>query len=129
MLAQTWPGVTLTLFDNGSTDGTMHVLEDYAARHPAIQIKRNRCNAGPIANIQRALWFGDADFVMPKTSDDLIAPDYIERLMGVLLEYPDCAMCHAAGLVFTAANQASFAIRPSIGWRRSGPTPWRARVM
>ncbi len=112
VLAQTWPSVSLTLLDNASTDGTMQVLQDYAARYPAIRIKRNRCNAGPIANIQRALWFGDADYVMPKTGDDLIAPDYIERLMGVLLEYQDCAMCHAAGLVFTAANQASFRYPP-----------------
>ena len=28
VLAQTWPSVTLTLFDNGSTDGTLRVLED-----------------------------------------------------------------------------------------------------
>ncbi len=58
VLAQTWPEVTLTLIDNASTDGTMAVLEDYAARHSGVRIRRNRCNAGPIANIQRAFWLG-----------------------------------------------------------------------
>ena len=52
------------------------------ANHP-IRVRRNRCNVGPIANVQRAFWLGEADFVMPKTGDDLIAPDYIEQLMGV----------------------------------------------
>ena len=123
VLAQTWPAVTLTLFDNCSTDGTMQVLRDYAMQHPTIRIKQNRCNAGPIANIQRALWFGDADYVMPKTSDDLVAPDYIERLMGVLLAYPDCAMCHAAGLVFTGANQMSYRYPPEHWLEATGPDP------
>lgn len=105
VMAQTWPSVVLTLFDNNSTDGTLEVLREHAARHPTLRIKRNRSNTGPIANIQRALWFGDADYVMPKTSDDLIAPNYVERLMGVLLAHPDCAMCHAGGLVFSGTHQ------------------------
>ena len=100
VLAQSWPNISLTLIDDGSTDGTFELLRDYAARHPAIRIKRNRCNGGAIASFQRAFWFGDADYVMPKSGDDVVAPDFVERLMGVLLEHPKCAMAHAAGLVF-----------------------------
>lgn len=115
--------MSLTLFDNNSTDGTLQVAQDYATRHPAIRIKRNRCNVGPVANIQRALWFGDADYIMPKTGDDLIAPDYIERLMGVLLAHPACAMCHAAGLVFTGVNQVSYRYPPEHWLQATGPDP------
>lgn len=123
VLAQTWPAASLTLLDNGSTDGTLAILEHYAARYGNVHIKRNRCNAGPIANIQRAFWFGDADYVMPKTSDDLIAPDYIEQLMDVLLTHPDCAMCHAGGLVFNDANEVT-SVYPSAHWlEATGPDP------
>lgn len=104
VLAQTWPALTLTLIDDGSTDGTLEVLAGYAARCPGIRLKRNRCNGGAIANFQRAFWFGDADFVMPKSGDDLIAPDFVERLMGVLQAHPGAAMCHAAGLVFRGTD-------------------------
>ncbi len=123
VLAQTWPNLTLTLFDNASTDGTIVVLEEYAARHPAVRIHRNRCNAGPIANIQRAFWSGDADFVMPKTSDDLIAPDYVERLMEVLLAHSGTAMCHAGGEVFTAAGQVIHTYPPEHWLHAVGPDP------
>jgi glycosyltransferase involved in cell wall biosynthesis len=123
VLAQTWPAVSLTLFVNHSTDGTMQVLQAYARRHPSVRIRYNRCNTGPIANIQRAVWFGDADYVMPKTGDDLIAPDYVERLMDVLLAHPDCAMCHAAGLVFTGANQPSYRYPPEHALEAIGPDP------
>jgi hypothetical protein len=123
VLAQSWPAVSLTLLDNASTDGTMQVMQDYAERHPGIRIRRNRCNVGPIANIQRAFWAGDADFVMPKTGDDLIAPNFIERLMGVLLAFPDCAMCHAAGLVFTGADQVSYRYPPEYSLEAIGSDP------
>jgi glycosyltransferase involved in cell wall biosynthesis len=105
VLAQTWPALTLTLIDDGSTDGTADVLAAYVARHPGLRLKRNRCNGGAIASFQRAFWQGDADFVMPKSGDDLIAPDFVARLMDVLLAHPDTAMCHAAGLVFRGVDE------------------------
>jgi glycosyltransferase involved in cell wall biosynthesis len=105
VLAQSWRNVVLTLIDDGSGDGTSALLDDYAARYPAIRVKRNRCNGGAIANFQRAFWIGDADYVMPKSGDDLIAPDFIERMMDVLLAHPGCAMAHGAGVVFRGRDE------------------------
>ena len=104
VLAQTWPALTLTLIDDGSTDGTAGILARYAARCSVIRLKQNRSNGGAIANFQRALWFGNADFVMPKSGDDLLAPDFIERTMETLQAHPDTAMCHAAGLIFRGTD-------------------------
>jgi glycosyltransferase involved in cell wall biosynthesis len=105
VLAQSWPNVVLTLIDDGSCDGTSALLDDYAARCPAVRVKRNRCNGGAIANFQRSFWMGDADYVMPKSGDDLIAPEFIERMMEVLLAHPDCAMAHGAGVVFRGRDE------------------------
>jgi hypothetical protein len=123
VLQQTWPAVSLTVIDNASTDGTFEVAQNYAAGHPAIRIRRNRCNAGPGINIQRAFWFGDADYLMLKTGDDLISPDYIERLMGVMLKQPGCAMCHAAGLVFTGLNEVAYCYPPDHWLEATNPDP------
>ncbi len=106
VLAQTWPNLSITLIDDGSTDGTLDIFQHYANRDPRIRLKRNRANGGAIANFQRALWLGDADFVMPKSADDMIAPDFVARLMDTLLAHPETAMCHAAGLVFTEGSDA-----------------------
>jgi glycosyltransferase involved in cell wall biosynthesis len=123
VLAQTWPAVMLTMFDNGSTDGTLAVAEDYATRYSTVRIHRNRCNTGPVANIQRAFWFGDADYVMPKTGDDLIAPNYVEKLMSVLLAHPECAMCHAGGLVFADTGRATYSYPSEHRLEAIGPDP------
>jgi hypothetical protein len=100
VLAQTWPALTLTVIDNGSTDATVAVVRTYQRHVPTLRLHRARANGGGVANCQRAFALGDADFVLPKTADDLIAPSFVERAMGVLLAHPECAMCHAAGLVF-----------------------------
>ena len=100
VLAQTWPALAITLIDDGSTDGTAEILRDYADRHPALRLARVRSNGGAIAAFQRGFWFGDADYVLPRSADDLIGPEFVEACMTELLAYPDCAMCHAAGLVF-----------------------------
>lgn len=103
VLAQSWPALSLTIIDNGSTDDTVAIAQDYA-RSGRVALRRNRANAGAVLNCQRAFWHGDADFVMPKTADDLLAPDFMAEIMAVLLAHPDCAMCHAGGLVFTDAQ-------------------------
>ena len=105
VLAQDWPALTLTVIDNGSTDGTCDVVAGYAAAAPALRLYRARANGGAVVNCQRAFAFGDADFVLPKTADDLLAPDFVAQTMAVLLAHPSCAMCHAGGLIFDGALQ------------------------
>ena len=105
VLAQTWPALTLTVIDNASTDGTVEIVRRYQASVPSLRLYRARANGGSVVNCQRAFTLGDADFVMPKTADDLIAPDFVAKTMGVLLARPDCAMCHAGGLVFVGDGE------------------------
>ncbi len=100
VLAQDWPALSLTILDNGSTDATLMVAEGYARQVPWLRIHRGRANAGQVVNMTRAFAFGEADYVMPQTADDLLAPGFVRQVMAVLLAHPDCAMCHAGGLVF-----------------------------
>lgn len=123
ILAQTWPSLGLTIIDNGSTDGTPDIVRRYARQVGWIRVKHNRANVGAVANCQRAFWYGDADFVMPKTADDLIAPDFVERLMAVLLGRPDCVMCHAGGLIFAGQGSVREVYPPEHRLLAVGPDP------
>ena len=121
--AQTWPALSLTLIDDGSTDGTGEILAGFAARDPAIRLHRVRRNGGAVAAFQRGFWFGDADFLLPKSADDLIAPEFVERCMAVLLAHPDCAMCHAGGLVFVGEGDVRSVYPPEHRLFATGPDP------
>ena len=56
ILAQTWPTLSLTVIDNGSTDATLDIARTYAREIGWIRIHRNQANAGAVANCQRAFW-------------------------------------------------------------------------
>ena len=121
--AQTWPALRLSLIDDGSTDGTAEIMAGYAAADPAIRLFRVRRNGGAVSAFQRGFWFGDADFLMPKSADDLIAPDFITRCMHVLLTHPNCAMCHTGGLIFTGSGDVRAHYPPEHRLCATGPDP------
>jgi glycosyltransferase involved in cell wall biosynthesis len=127
VLAQTWPSLRLTLIDNCSTDSTPDMLAHYAAASAAggiqVSVLRNRANVGPVLNCQRAFWAGTADFVMPKTADDLLAPNYVARIMGHLLDHEQTAMCHAGGLVFTGSGEVRAVYPPEHSLSATGNDP------
>jgi glycosyltransferase involved in cell wall biosynthesis len=112
VLAEVWRELAVTVIDNASSDGTAEIAAAYAARDGRVRVLRNRANVGPVLNCQRAFWHGTADFVLPKTADDLLAPDYVETLMEVLLAEPGCVLCHAAGLVFDDAGRVRMVYPP-----------------
>ncbi len=121
VLAQTWPAWRLTVMDDGSTDKTAEIIADFSNRFPFIRAIKHRHNGGAVASFQRAFWHGDADFVMPKSGDDLLAPDFIEKIMAVLLTHPATAMCHAGGLVFGGQADIRALYPPSHRLHAVGP--------
>jgi glycosyltransferase involved in cell wall biosynthesis len=113
------------VIDNASTDGTAEIAAAYAAEDKRVSVRRNHVNVGPVLNCQRAFWHGNADFVLLKTADDLLAPDYVATLMAVMLAHPDCALCHAAGLVFDDSNQVRSVYPPEHRLMAVGDDPVR----
>lgn len=110
---QSWPHWRLTLLDDGSTDGGPAIAAAWAARDRRIRVKRHRANQGIVGAYRRAFVEGDADFVMPKSADDVIEPRFVEALMDRLLAEPGAAMCHA-GAVNTDMDGAVVREVPAI---------------
>ena len=123
VLTQSWTALRLTVIDNASTDATPAIAARVAARDRRVRLHRNRADVGPVLNCQRAFWFGAADFVMPKTADDLLAPDAVAELMERMLARPGLAMCHAAGLVFGDDRQVRHVYPPEHLLDAAGPDP------
>lgn len=63
LLQQTYPLLEILVQDDCSTDGTMDILEDYAARHPQFRICRNAVRMGVNGNFFSAMRKAQGEYI------------------------------------------------------------------
>lgn len=114
-LAQTVRDLEVVVVDNASTDGTWAVCRQFAAADPRVRIFRNDANIGAVRNWARCIAEARGRFGKLLFSDDLIAPDYLERTLPYL-EDP------AVGLVFHEVAIGPVPGKGRIGYRLGRPS-------
>jgi glycosyltransferase involved in cell wall biosynthesis len=93
-LRQTYRNIEVIVVDDGSSDGTEHVLRDFGDRILVIR----QANAGPSAARNRGVAESNGEIVAFLDSDDHWMPDKIERQVALMkCGGPDmcCSVCNA----------------------------------
>lgn len=88
LLEQTFTNFELIISDNASTDSTMVICQEYAAKDSRIRYVRQVENRGALANFQFVLDKAVGEYFMWAASDDLQTPDFIELLVTALDDNP-----------------------------------------
>lgn len=92
VLAQTYPHIELILADDGSTDGTLEVAEGCRGQFEARGYGF-RAVPGPHKNasaaISRGLPYVAGEFLIWPDSDDVLAPESVEKRVRFLREHPE----------------------------------------
>jgi len=88
----------LVVCDDGSTDATLEILEDFQKESPfPVRIYRNEKNLGPTKNFEKAIRLCSGDIIALSDQDDVWLPEKLEILEKALKEHPE------AGYVFSDA--------------------------
>ena len=82
VLDQTLTDLELIVVDDASTDDSLRVLAAEVAGDPRVRVLRHRRNKGPAAARNRALAQARGCWIAVFDSDDLMAPDRLEALVG-----------------------------------------------
>ncbi len=90
LLDQTFTDFSILICDDGSTDGTLDICQDFAARDKRIKIVRNTTRLGGAKNFNKTFSMSHGEFFMWASQDDLFHPDYIAKCLTKLQESPDC---------------------------------------
>jgi glycosyltransferase involved in cell wall biosynthesis len=86
ILAQDYPNLDLTVLDDGSTDHTRQVLEEYAAANPDRFRWIHHENMGQIRTINKGFGITEAPLVGYLNSDDVLLPQATTRLVEAIEE-------------------------------------------
>ncbi len=91
VLDQTDDRWRLTVVDDGKADGVPEWFESLA--HPQVRYLRNEQNLGVTGNFQRcidlAVRAGQAEFMVIMGCDDVMLPNYVSAVMGLIERYPN----------------------------------------
>lgn len=88
LFKQTYANIEIIATDDGSTDNTINILREYAARHSNMKVVENEVNLGFIKNFEKGCNVSVGDFIAFCDQDDTWDLDKIKQLVEAIGEYP-----------------------------------------
>lgn len=141
VLAQTHRDWQLICIDDCSTDGSLDIINRYAATDSRITVVRNAENQGQAKARNAGLLHADGEIVTMLDSDDWIAPDALEKIVAAfegnrdidcvlfdlqLYYSPDDVRPYQNAVSHTVSGYEAF--RLSIAWQIHGVYAARRQV-
>ena len=83
ILNQTYKNIEIIAVNDGSTDGSVAILEEYCKKDPRIKIITHKKNRGLFRARISGMKVAKGDYFGFVDSDDYISPDYYRRLLWV----------------------------------------------
>jgi len=101
LVHQTYKGIEIVVVDDCSTDATVQILNNYAARYPQITIYKNESNLGFTGNFEKAVKLCKGEFIALCDQDDLWDLQKIELQVDAIKDnvfvYHDSEFIHEDG--------------------------------
>ena len=80
------------VIDDASTDNSVELIENLAAKYPVIRFYRNQQNRGSLFTVSRGLELAKGDYVLTAAADDEVLPGFFEKSLHLLGKYPEAAL-------------------------------------
>lgn len=100
LYAQTYQDFKIILCEDGSTDDTFEVAQQYASRHDNIVLIRNDKNMGLNYTLNRCLELVDTEYVARMDGDDISLPTRFEKEITFLDNHPEYALVSCPMIYF-----------------------------
>ena len=104
ILNQTYKNIIIKLYDNASTDNTVHILNKYKEQYSNVQLFRNSKNIGAEANFSECIKGLEGDFGAIFHADDIYNEKMVETQISYLSSNDISAVFVRADLIDDNSN-------------------------
>ncbi len=95
LISQTYPHWEALVINDGSTDGTKALIDDYENQHSRIKVIHLTCNRGVAAALNVGLANAAGDWVCWLSSDDLFESEKLATHIKAIQENPEIRVFHS----------------------------------
>lgn len=88
------------IVDDGSTDNSIEIIEEFRIRFPYIKLFKNEKNMGIIHSANFALRKASSTYVISCAADDCVMPGCFEKGVAMLEKHPQRGMCLSKFCIF-----------------------------
>ncbi len=105
VLAQTFPRFEFLIFDDGSTDRSVEILNEYAARDPRVRLSLHG-HRGYVTWLNEGIRSARGEFIARMDADDICLPQRFEIQLRFLREHPEYVAIGSSYVNIDAAGEA-----------------------
>lgn len=109
-VSQTYKNIEILVCDDGSTDSTPGIIEDFANRYPRIVPRISAENQGITKNCNKGLFAATGEYICFLGGDDLFEQTKVEKQVEYFEEKPDLSICYHDVHIFDHESQQNIGL-------------------
>lgn len=112
VITQTYKNLEILVIDDGSTDNTRSILDQFAKKDQRINVVYNKENKGLIKSLNKGIDLAKGEYIARTDADDLVEKNWIEELIYILEKSPEILAIGAHANIINNKNKVLNQITP-----------------